>query len=214
MRGRLGTLDREDEQEIVFKETSPTRKKVVVYNMKTGEPVLIPRYMRDRVLEKPHPDGGYMFTAVQERAPEYIQGDVPCFLAANSPERATGILDEIGLAGIICPAQKLSSVHSKRMHGKHRHSQEWEAVEAFRDEKKEADAIERQNAQLDAMLKVAERGQGAPEPAGEAAVAEPTVLPCTQCNDWETPPDSKNPQASLDMHQRMHCKAREVPQEA
>ena len=169
LRKEISGLERQDEQEIIFRETSPERRKVTVYNMTNGEPVPIPEYMLTSVLGKMFPNGEPMFTARQERAPEYRMGTTLCFLAEGSAERAT--LDEIGLSGAICPKRTLSNRHSKRMHALNRHPQEWAAYQEYVEEEKERSAVDRQNKQLEATLALA--GRAAPVEA--SMEAPPTV---------------------------------------
>ena len=168
LRREISGLERENQQEIIFKETSPERRKVTVYNMTNGEPVQIPAYMLANVLDKVLPDGEPMFTARVERAPEYKLGTTLCFLAEGSAERI--MLDEIGLGGIVCPKRTLSNKHSKRMHALHRHQQEWAAYQEYVEEEKERSAVDRQEKQLDATLALARQA------------APPTVTKAAQCN--------------------------------
>ena len=171
LRAELGTLA--DEPEIVFKESSPRKRMATIYSMVDGEPLPVNMVNIERVLDKRLPDGGYMFTAKKEEAPEYKLGDVKCFLHLDSPERA--VLREIGLAGAYCPAAHLANSHSKRIHAQHRHSQEWAAYQEYVKEQKEREQIERQNQQLEATLAI----------AGKAATAPPTeVMKCPEC-DYE-----------------------------
>ncbi len=155
LKREIGGLEREDTREIIFKETSPERRKVTIYNMTNGEPVQIPAYMLTGTLNKVLPNGEPMFTARQERAPEYKMGTTLCFLHANSAERA--VLDEIGLNGAICPKATLANRHEKRTHAKNRHSREWAAYQDYIQEEKETAAIKRQDQQLEATLALAGR---------------------------------------------------------
>jgi hypothetical protein len=103
-----------------------------------------------------------MFTTRKEEAPKYKLGTIKCFLHPESADRV--LLDEIGLSGASCPAAGLSSLYSKRMHGLHRHKEEWDAYQEFLTDKKEADAIAEQRAQTAAMLALGEKAAGvAPE---------------------------------------------------
>jgi hypothetical protein len=153
-------LDQEDMPEIIFKETSPARRRVMIYSMRDGEPLPIPKYMLDRTLSKRLDDGTFMFTTRKEEAPEYKLGTIRCFLHPESPDRV--ILEEIGLSGASCPAAGLATLHAKRMHGLHRHKEEWDAYQEFLTDKKEADAIAEQRAQTAAMLALGEKAVGAP----------------------------------------------------
>ena len=123
-------------------------------------------------------DGEYMFTDNPKEAPEYRKGTIKCFLHADSSERATGVLAEIGLAGKTCPAQSLASVHSKRIHGERRHGREWAAYKEYLDDRKEEKAIARQEEQLAATLAIAEKtappSVSSPTPPGECDICGKT----------------------------------------
>ncbi len=152
-------LDQEDMPEIIFKETSPARRRVMIYSMKDGEPLPIPKYMLDRTLSKRLDDGNFMFTTRKEEAPEYKLGTIKCFLHPESPDRV--ILEEIGLSGTTCPAAGLANLYSKRQHARHRHKEEWDAYQENLGDKKEQDAIAEQRAQTAAMLALGEKAAGA-----------------------------------------------------
>lgn len=164
-----------DEQEIIFRETSPRRRKVTIYSMVDGEPVEITASLLERTLEKRLPNGQFMFTARKEEAPEYKLGNIPCFLHPDSPERP--ILREIGLGAAICYKKTLANGHSKRIHSRHRHSQEWSAFQDYLNERKEREQEERQSKQLEATLEIA-RGAGKSKPAPSRAVRE-----CQSCGE-------------------------------
>jgi hypothetical protein len=163
LRGQISDLSREDEQEIVFKETSPRRRKATIYSMRDGSLITIPLTLLERTLEKRGPDGKYMFTARKEDAPEFRQGQVKCFLHSDSPERP--ILEEIGLRATSCPAAHLANQYSKEIHAKHRHKQEWAMYQQYRTDQKEAKQEARQERQLEATLAIAGKAAVAPENA-------------------------------------------------
>ena len=163
LRSQVAELSSNLEGEVVFQHIRTRRNPVTIYAMLDGEPIEIPEYMVGAALSKVLPDGRYMFTDNAAEVPEYKRGTVKCFLHAESAERATGILDEIGLAGKVCPAGGLASAHAKRMHGQHRHHQEWEAYTEYLSEQKDAEQREQQRKQLDATLALA---RGASESHG------------------------------------------------
>ena len=140
-------------REIIFKDISPGRKKMSLWRVKDGREIQVPKYMLANVLAKQEPNGDYIFTGTQTDAAEYRPGTVLCFLHEGSPER--DILAEIGLASSPCPKSNLRNNHSKRMHAKHRHKQEWEAYQEYLDDEKEQKAINRQSDQLEATLSIA-----------------------------------------------------------
>lgn len=174
-------------QEIIFKDLSPGRKKVSIWRIADGREIQIPVYMLPQILGKLNADGTDIFTGRQSEAAEYKPGTTLCFLHADSPEQV--ILQEIGLTANPCPKSTLRNNHSKRMHAKHRHKQEWEAYEAYLDDQKEVEAVARQERQLDATLAIA-RG-AAPAQRGTvvtgtsdsmvAAKDAREALTCDQC---------------------------------
>lgn len=153
LRRKIEGLSREDESEFIFRDTSPQRRKVTVYSMQNGEPIQIPSYMLEHVLAKKLDDGRDAFTAFPEKAPVFQRGTVKCFLHVNSPDRM--ILEEIGLGGASCPAEHLASVYSKRIHGQHRHRQEWAAYQEHLNSLSEQENRDRQERQLEATLAIA-----------------------------------------------------------
>ena len=169
LKGELGGLGGQVATEVIFEHISPGREPVIVYSTLNGEPIPVPAYMIDPVMMKTLPGGRPMFVAKKEEAPEFKLGTVKCFLHPESPERASGVLAEIGLAGKTCPAEHLASMHSKRVHGLHRHKQEWMAHQEFiADQKTEAHEA-RQERTLQATLAIAGK---AAAPAAEEPVAE------------------------------------------
>jgi ribosomal protein S4 len=159
LRKQIQGLDAGDEREIIFRDTSPARRRVSLWSLVNGEEIRIPSYMAEKVIEKTLEDGTYMFTAKQEDAPAYTPGKVKCFLHRESIERL--VLNELGVSNI-CPAGELANNYSKRVHAQHRHKAEWAMYQEFLSEKKEADANSRQERQMTAMEslagKAAEKG--------------------------------------------------------
>lgn len=175
LKAQLGGLDRQDEQEIVFKETSPARRMYTIYSMVDGSPISIPYSLLERTLDKTLENGSFMFTAKQSEAPEFKLGQVKCFLHPESPDRA--ILQDIGLGSTICNAGHLSNSHSKRIHAQHRHSQEWAAYQEYLTEQRENATIDRQERQLEATLAL----------AGKASASEPQLVVTVPTKDAPEP---------------------------
>lgn len=163
LKGQIAQLseDPEDEAEMTFKETSPRRRKVLIYSMLDGEEIQIPRSLLTQTMEKKLPDGRPMFTAYKDRAPKFKMGQVKCFLHRDSEERQ--ILTEIGITKL-CPAGNLASLHSKRIHAQHRHRQEWEPYQEWLAAQSEQENRDRQDRQLEATLAIARGVTGAPAP--------------------------------------------------
>ncbi|HLE80169.1 MAG TPA: C2H2-type zinc finger protein [Dehalococcoidia bacterium] len=168
LRGQLGQLSVDAERSgIIFLDASP-RKVVTLYSMLNGEPISIPEYMVNRVLQNRLTDGRYAFTSDARLAPEHRKGQIRCFLHPESPERS--ILGEIGLGGTHCPAAHLANQHAKRIHAQHRHKQEWAAYNEYLDDQKEQVREARQEKQLEATLGIA-----------RAAARTDTDFPCPEC---------------------------------
>jgi len=127
-------------------------------------------------MQKKDAEGNWMFTQKAEEAPTYVGGTVKCFLHADSPERASGVLDKIGLAGKRCPKDNLASEHSKRIHAATRHGKEQEALQDHLDREEKREYQEGQRKQLDATLALAGK---AVSNSGETVVRE--RLQCSRC---------------------------------
>src|SRR5581483_11920881 len=145
LRDQIAGLQRQEQAEIVFKDTSPRPPKATVWSLKTGRPVRVPHHLLEKTLAKRDRDGSYLFTAYQDRAPQYRGGTVKCFLHAESEERA--LLDAIGLANVVCTKENLISDLAKRMHAEHRHSAEWALYVEARARRESEDWARRQDAQ-------------------------------------------------------------------
>jgi len=175
LKDQITELRDESASEVIFQDTSPRPRKVTLYSMTDGQPVQVPAHMAARTMEKRLPGGKYMFTAVQSEAPAFELGEVKCFLHEDSPEQP--ILAEIGLSHVRCEAAHLANLHSKRIHGLHRHRQEWEAYQEYVNTQKEERMMSRQEKQLEATLEIARHA------AGQAvSVAEPPATEiCDEC---------------------------------
>lgn len=163
----MSDFDVADRQDIIFRETSPDRKKTTIFSMSTGEPLVMPLYQARNAMNKTLSDGTPMFTSKQELAPEYRLGTIKCFLHAEAEEHS--ILEEIGLGGVHCPKATLSNVHSKRIHAKNRHQREWEAFQDHMADLDKAEEKVRQKEQLDATLALAGRAAQTATPVVESA---------------------------------------------
>lgn len=155
----------------IFQRADPPKKYAVIYSMLDGEELYWPLKIVTACLSKRDPETGkFLFTANKEEAPEYVKGTTKCFLHKDSPDRV--ILDQIGMANILCPAGQLASTYSKRIHAQHRHKNQWEAYQDYiRDQEREMERQERRD-QTDAMLAMA--GKAAGVPTSE-------VLKCPDC---------------------------------
>lgn len=183
LRSQLEGLSPGLEGDVVFQHVRSRHNLVTIYSMESGEAIPIPEYMVGAVLLKRLGDG-YMFTDNPDEAPKYRQGQIKCFLHADSTERASGVLNEIGLAGKTCPAGSLANPHSKRIHGQHRHKQEWGAYQEFITDQKEAKAQARQDQQLDATLEIARAAGGQTAPVEVSSPPQEDASPtCNSCGE-------------------------------
>ncbi len=186
-------LDRTEEQGIIFQETSPARRKTRIYHVHNGQPADVPEYIAMKALEKVDTqNGGYMFTAhafacecgrcgEEQRAAEYKPGTVLCFLHKDAPDQPA--VEELGLADRPCIKSNLGNLHSKRMHGIHKHHDEWEAYQALLEDKKEERAETRQQQQIDATLALAGKAVGQPvTQTATATIEKPNVRVCNNCS--------------------------------
>lgn len=160
LKNQISELAGEDEQEVIIRDTSPRRRYVRLYSMVDGEPLTVAEPVAIRAIEKKQADGSYMFTAREGEAPVYKLGEIKCFLHADSIERRSGALAEVGLGGISCPAEHLASLYAKRMHAKNRHGQQWLAYQEHVGLEKERASEARQEQQLNATLALAGLAKG------------------------------------------------------
>ena len=157
LRNQLTNLDREDNAEMQFIEWSPGRKLQKLWSMQDGQEIEIPSYMVAGAISKRLANGKYAFTAIQSEAPVFKDGDIACFLAENSPERESGLMEAAGLDHLpVCPAQHLRSLYSKRVHADHRHHQSWEILSEFIATQERDTARDDMKSQVEAMQKLAE----------------------------------------------------------
>jgi hypothetical protein len=142
----VGASERND-QEMLFQEWSPGRTLVTLWSMEDGTEITIPQYMVASAIQKRMADGRFRFTAYKDQAPEFKAGTVRCFLAEDSPERTSGLLEEAGLDHLpVCAAKNLRSGFSKRRHGQNRHSDSWNALqEHIGDKRREVEQTDRRN---------------------------------------------------------------------
>lgn len=158
---RIAGIDEEAKQDIYFADTSPARPLTILYATLDGEPVPVTRKRARLLLSRKLPDGRFMFTAPMEdgskpaHLPEYRLGSVKCFMHRNSDERK--VLDQLGMAGKLCPAGNLANIYAKRIHERKSHKREREMYQDFLDDQKEQQAIDRQERQYEAMMALAQQ---------------------------------------------------------
>lgn len=151
----LGSADRSD-TEMQFIEWSPGRKMQRLWSMEDGTHIDIPRYMVAAAITKRLANGQFRFTANQADAPPIKEGDIRCFLADDSPERTSGLLDQAGLGHLpACPMKALRSEFSKEQHGEHRHVASWKALLSFKERQEREKDREERRQETAAMLAMA-----------------------------------------------------------
>lgn len=182
MTDRIAGIDAEDRQEIMIADTSPPRPMTVLYAMLDGEPIPMTRKRTREMLQRKLPDGRYMFVAPNTdgtkpaHLPEYRLGSVKCFMHKDSDERK--LLDnELGMAGKTCIAGQLANIYAKRIHERKSHKREREMFQDYLDDKKETEAIGRQEKMYEAMMAIAQGNQQAP------AVAAPVAADAQTCDN-------------------------------
>lgn len=171
LRSKIEGLNAADQQEIIFRDTSPRVPMATVWRLKDGYQVRIPAHLLEHTLKKRDRDGSYLFTAYKEKAPTYKPGEIKCFLHPEADERE--LLDEIGLAGVTCPAGNLRSMYSKRMHAQNRHGGQWALYREAVDAQATAEIREEQRQTTAAMIELARSRSGGEEPAARGRKAKP-----------------------------------------
>ena len=161
LRKSLSELEVFEESEVIIKETSPARRKYILYSLEDGSEVPVFRYRVDAYLATGR------FTSDPSRAPTFTRGEIKCFLAKDSPERAE--LNAMGLTRI-CKAEHLGNLWSKEEHARKKHRAEWASFQHHKAEAERVAERELRRQEVEAFKAMA----GA---APAAAVAEPTV-PC------------------------------------
>lgn len=175
---RISDIDAEDVAEISFMDTSPPRPMTILYATLDGEPIPFTKKRARGMLARKHPDGSYMFIAPNDdgsppsQLPEYRLGSVKCFMHVESAERPV-LNAKLGMAGKTCIAGSLANIYAKRIHERSSHKREREMYQGYLDDKKEEEAIARQDRQYEAMMALA--GKTAPEPA---PVTAELIAPC------------------------------------
>ena len=172
------------EGEILFQHIRTGQELVTIYSMQDGEAISVPEHLVAAAMQKPGQGGGFMFTQNESEAPEYVPGTVLCFLHADSPERESGVLKEIGLSGKFCEKATLGSEDSKHWHGKTRHGREAARLQDYLDRKEKKEDRDRQAQQLEATLAIArdsatQRGEVV---RGTSDNLGAETFPCDQCD--------------------------------
>lgn len=157
----VGTgLDATDQTGIWFREWSPGRTIVTVWNTETGEEAHLPRYQAVAAVYQPNTRGdGYLWTAYQDKAPPARVNTVKCFLHPQSAHRA--FLDEIGIS-TTCSSEHLASENAMWAVARNKHPSAYAAYQEETGRRERAVRDQRQMQQTEAMLTLAGRGAGTP----------------------------------------------------
>lgn len=156
LKRQLGVLDQISDSDMIFQDTSPPTRWDTVYSTKDGEPIRVKRHRLQATLEKRLPDGSRAFTAFKDQAPQYELGKVKCFLAEGAPERE--LVDALNIApGFYCPAKHLANPMAAEVHAEKRHPTRWRMYQRHIEEEKRNRDRDRQDAQIAAILKLAEK---------------------------------------------------------
>lgn len=153
LKRQLTELNDYDSSEITLKETSPARRRYILYSMEDGSEVPVFRYRVDAYLETGR------FTSDPSRAPQFTHGKVKCFLAKDSPERE--VLNAMGITRV-CKAEKLANLWAKEEHARKKHRAEWQSYQHHRAEQERKEWQEQQKAQTAAIMALAQSSGTAP----------------------------------------------------
>lgn len=207
LRRQIDGLNRDDENDIIFRDMSRTKDQTLLYRMSDGEPVWMDFDLAKVAINKMGPRGP-QWTTNKEQAPKYVEGNVPCFLHEDAPERE--VMMSLGLPPV-CEQGKLKNAQAKRIHAIHCHKDEWAAYQEYLSDEAIRNDNEMRTKQLDATLALAGRAVGQPEPRIKSTpVVEPdagdydgngvtNTLTC-ECG-WMTVKGAN----SLAAHKRLHC---------
>lgn len=163
LKRQIAGLEDPGDQDFIFQDTSPPTRWEVVYSTESGEPIRVKRHRLMAVLQKRLSDGSKAFTADPANVPEYKLGVTKCFLARGSEERP--VVDSLNIApGYYCIAEHLANEMAAEVHAEKRHPTRWRMYQRHLGEVERQDDRDRQDAQIAAIMKLAEgnaRGKAA-----------------------------------------------------
>lgn len=149
---------------------------VYIYDTITGEASLCKPYALKKALEKKRDDGSYVFTTRKPNvAPK--RGTLTCLLHKDDPNRQH--YTELGLP--VCKKCNLTSPYQVKEHMRHKHPQEFKAIEAEREDLKKQEERDFQRGLLERIAPKVE-----------------TEFPCSKCDFI-----AKSP-LGLSAHMRKH----------
>lgn len=163
LKRQLSELDQFEESEIILKETSPARKRYILYSMEDGSEVPVFRYRVDSYLAQTIPGTNLpRFTSDKSKAPQVKVSQYPCFLAPESEIRAE--LDSLGIT-VRCNSKHPSKFAMEQVAAK-KHPNSWKAWQAHLAEKDRKKWEEQQALQVEAMLALAQNAAGPKKASG------------------------------------------------
>ena len=183
MLDKITEIDASEMAEIEFADTSPPRPRTILYATLDGEPLPVTRKRARNLIKLKLPDGRRMFIAPNAdgskpaHLPEYRLGSVKCFMHRESEERE--VLNSLGMAGKECPAGHLANLYAKVFHEGSCHKRERKIYQGWLDDKKEAEAIERQEKQYTATMAMAQAVADTRAPV--AAPVATSTRTCDSC---------------------------------
>ncbi len=154
-----GTPGTDDETPAMVSTSSQGAGYTTVYHTQTGlssevSNNMMPAQIRKTLNEIDYPGMGTKraFTIYAPGTPggpvnSPVEGTLKCYMHKDSPQRAT--CDEFGF--VFCPKDNISSVFDQIEHMTHRHTREWAAFEARREQTERAEDRAIQRGMLEAM---------------------------------------------------------------
>ena len=153
LRSQVAELSDIDQPEVLFRETSPTRKLIRLYSMEDGSPVDVYKYRLDATLAKTVPGTkDPMFTSDPKKAPKWEEGKLKCFLAKGSPEEE--MVRQLGLFKS-CKAVHIPNEYAREQHALKKHKAEWKAYSDHLAKARYDEDRALQRAQVEAMMALA-----------------------------------------------------------
>lgn len=181
LRSQIQGLNEElEDQDFIFRDTSPPARWETVYATDTGKPERVKRKRLPSVLEKTRPDGKPAFTTFKNQVPTWTLGTTLCIFAEGSAE--WDVIKELGLTNPVCPARHLPHEGVKDRHAKLKHPTRYETYKAWLDRKERDELRDEQRRQTEAILALAgQRGIAVAERPAKVVEPQTEIDPCPDC---------------------------------
>ena len=154
-----------------------------IWETDTGEKVPVLGYMLGQKLRQKLPSGKFRFTTIDPGI-RPKRGEIKCMLHAEAKDRKH--YDELGFR--TCRKSNITNQYQLEQHMKHRHPQEWEAIDKERkDKEREEDRalqrllIAQQLGKLEAGNKEMEAAQKPEQELKEVGKEETQTFTCMNC---------------------------------